>query len=372
MHARQFGYALRPGAGMRLLLPRLGACGWRVLVATAALGLVGVSAAQASDAIVVGRTLPLSGPLKGYGEAKRDGGDAYIRKVNAAGGVGGHTIELLTLDDAYNPVTTVAAALPVLNELKVPAVGLTSGAAVVRAPFNRYAFPVRASYASEAHKLVTHVKTVNITKVAVVYTDNPFGVSVKDTLLAALKEGGLEAKTFKIDPAGNSASAAAAQVRAEGPQAVFLTMLSQGAIPMLTELKNSTFRGALYTFSPVDTSAVTKQLGAEASGLAITQIVPIPSGIRFRVVAEYLQALKDLGHGAPSFYGLEAYLEAKVLVEGLRRAGPGVTPQSLVKGLETLNDLDLGDFFVSYRPDAHSGSNFVEIDVINSSGAVMR
>lgn len=352
--------------------------------------------AHAADAIVVGRSLPLSGPLQSYGEAKRDGADAYIRKINASGGIGGKTIELVTLDDAYVPantvanlrkiaadrkptaflglfgVPTIAAALPVLVELKIPAVGLTSGTDEVRSPFNRYAFPVRASYADEARSLVKHVKTTGISKISVIYSDNPFGESVKDTLLVALKNAGMTANTFKVDPAGKGAVAAVGAAIADTPQAIFMTMLSQAALPVLTEVRNTKFNGALYTFSPVDTSTITKQLGAKAHGLAITQVVPIPSGLRVRVVHEYIRALKDLGSGTPSFYGLEAFLEAKVLVEGLKRAGSNPSPASLVQGLETLNDLDLGDYFVSYKPDMHSGSPFVEIDMIDRSGIVRR
>lgn len=352
--------------------------------------------ADAADSIVVGRSLPLSGPLQSYGEAKRDGGDAYINKVNAAGGVGGKTIELVTLDDKYAPantvanlkkiaadrkptaflglfgVPTIAAALPLLAELKIPAVGMTSGTDQVRSPFNRYAFPVRASYADEARALVKHVKITGISKISVIYTENPFGQSVKDTLLVALKNAGLAANTIKVDPAGAGAAAAVTQANADAPQAIFLTMLSQAAIPVLTEVRKTPFSGALYTFSPVDTSTVTKELGTKAHGLAITQVVPIPNGLRVNVVHEYIRALKEFGHGTPSFYGLEAFLEAKVLVEGLRRAGSNPSPASLVQGLETLNDLDLGDYFVSYKPNAHAGSLFVEIDMVDRSGVIRR
>ena len=351
---------------------------------------------HAADAIVVGRSLALSGPLKGYGEAKRDGGDAYINKINSTGGVGGRKIELVTLDDAYTPATTVenlkkisaernptaflglfgvptvAAALPVLLELKIPAVGLTSGTDALRTPLNRYAFPVRASYAEEARKLVNHVKTVNISKVSVIYTTNPFGESVKNTLLAALKDAGINAKTYRVDPTGADAVDAARLTNTDEPQAIFMTMLSQAAVPVLTEIKKTSFRGALYTFSPVDTSAITKQLGEKANGLAITQIVPIPNGVRVKIVSEYVQALTDLGRGSPSFYGLEAFIEAKVLVEGLKRAGANPTPAALVKSLETLRDLDLGGYYVTYKPDAHTGSLFVEVNVINSLGEVKR
>lgn len=365
-----------------------------VLLATS-LQMIGLPA-HAADAIVVGRSLALSGPLQSYGEAKRDGGDAYITKVNASGGVGGRPIELVTLDDAYAPtktvenlkkmatergptaflglfgVPTVAAALPVLVQLKIPAIGLTSGTDALRTPLNRYAFPVRASYADEARKLVAHVKTVGVTKISVIFSDNPFGQSVKDSLLAALKEAGLSANVFKVDPTAKDADAAARLATAGEPQAIFLTMLSQAAVPVLTELSKASFRGALYTFSPVDTSTVTKQLGNKAHGLAISQIVPIPSGLRVKVVYEYTEALKALGHGTPSFYGLEAFIEAKVLVEGLRRAGPRPSPASLVSALETMHDFDLGGYFVGYKPEAHTGSLFVEIDVINSAGVVTR
>lgn len=355
-----------------------------------------VGPALAAEPLVVGRSLPLTGPLKSYGEAKRDGADAYIRKVNAAGGVGGRAIELVTLDDNYQPprtvenlkklarerqptaflglfgVPTVAAALPVLEELKIPAVGLTSGTDALRTPHRRYVFPVRASYADEARKLVSHVKVVNISRISVLFTDNPFGKSVKDSLLSALRDGGLSATPVPMDPAAKDAAAAVRTAIGSDPQAVFLTMLSQAAVPVLKELRASGFRGSLYTFSPVDTSTITKELGQDARGLAITQIVPIPAGTRVKVVAEYVKALADANLGSPSFYGLEAFIEAKVLVEGLRRSGAGPTPGSLVTSLETLNDLDVGGYYVRYRPGEHAGSSFVEIDVIDSKGAVMR
>ena len=352
--------------------------------------------AHAADALVVGRSLALSGPLKAYGEAKRDGGDALIAKVNAAGGIAGRKVQLITLDDVYSPATTVAnlralaaehkptaflglfgvptvaAALPVLNELQIPAVGLTSGTDAVRAAGNRFAFPVRASYADEARQLVRHAKVLNVTKMTIIYTENPFGETVKNTLLATLAEYAMTAKLVKLDPAGKDAAAAAKAVATTETQAVFLTMLSNAALPMLGALKAADFNGALYTFSPVDTTVITQQLGAKAHGLAISQVVPIPSGSRVPVVAEYLAALKALGRGTPSFYGLEAFIEAKVLVEGLRRTAGRPSALGLAKALETLNDFDLGGFYVTYKPELHRGSSFAEIDVINSQGVVVR
>ncbi|MDB5963853.1 MAG: ABC-type branched-chain amino acid transport system, periplasmic component [Polaromonas sp.] len=381
-------------SGSATLSPKKRRLPLSIWLAAAALQLTGAHV-HAED-IMVGRSLALSGPLKSYGEAKRDGGDAYIQKVNTAGGVGGKSIKLVTLDDAYLPdntvtnlkalvakndvvaflglfgVPTVAAALPVLAELKIPAVGLTSGTDELRAPLKRYVFPVRASYGDEARKLVNHLKTVNSSRIGVIYTTNPFGESVKDTQMAALKAAGMSAKVYKVDPAGKEAAAAAKLAAGDDPQAIFMTMLSQAAVPVLTEIKKTSFHGAAYTFSPVDTSTITKQLGEKASGLVIAQVVPIPRGLRIGIVTEYIQALTVLGRGEPSFYGLEAFIEAKVLVEGLKRAGQNPSPASLVKGLETMHDLDLGGYYVSYKPEAHTGSLFVEVDVINSRGEVVR
>lgn len=83
---------------------------------------------------------------------------------------------------------TVAAALPVLNELKIPVVGLTSGTDSVRQPLNCYAFSVRAGYADEASKLVSHLKSTGITKISVIFMANPFGESLKNALALALKD----------------------------------------------------------------------------------------------------------------------------------------------------------------------------------------
>lgn len=352
--------------------------------------------AIAADSIVVGRSLTLTGSLALYGESKRDGGDAYITKVNAAGGVGGKRIELITLDDAYLPanmvsnirkiaaenkpvaflglfgVPTVAAAIPVLKELQIPGVGLTSGTDIVRTPFNRYVFPVRASYADEARKLVSHAKTIGITRPAIVYMDTPFGTGVNTALIKSFSENELKPKEYKIDAKGETAAAISLQVVADQPQTVFIAALNNVAGPIMIELRKAGYKGTFYTFSPVDNKIMSKMMGAGVEGLGISQVFPVPKGARLPVVAEYLDDMKKLSKGAPTYYGLEGYIEAKTLVEGLRRAGSKPTPESLVKGLETMKDYDAGGYFISYTPEAHKGSIFVEITVVNAQGEIMR
>ena len=370
--------------------------GCLVNLAATVIGLFTYASALAADGISVGRSLTLSGPLALYGESKRDGGDAYIAKINAAGGVGGRRIELVTLDDGYVPanmvanlkkiaadnqpvaflglfgVPTVAAAIPVLKELKIPAVGLTSGTDAVRNPFNRYVFPVRASYADEARKLVSHAKTIGVTRPSIVYMDSPFGVGVNAALSKSFAENELKPKEYKVDAKGETINAVSLQIVADQPQTVFIAALNNIAGPLMIELRKVGFRGTFYTFSPVDNKVMLKMMGAGVEGLGISQVFPVPRGIRLPLVAEYLDDMKKLGKGSPTYYGLEGYVEAKVLVEGLRRAGSKPTPESLVKGLETMKDYNAGGFFISYTPEAHKGSNFVEITVVNAQGEIQR
>lgn len=351
---------------------------------------------QAAESISVGRSLTLSGPLALYGESKRDGGDAYISKINATGGVGGRRIELITLDDGYIPanmvvnlkkiaaenqpvaflglfgVPTVAAAIPVLKELKIPAVGLTSGTDAVRSPFNRYVFPVRASYADEARKLVSHAKTIGITRPSIVYMDTPFGIGIHTALVKSFAENNLKPKEFKVDAKGDTNAEISARVASDQPQTVFIAALNNVAGPLMLELRKAGFRGTFYTFSPVDNKVMLKMMGTSVEGLGISQVFPVPKGSRLPVVAEYLDDMKKLGKGTPTYYGLEGYIEAKTLVEGLRRAGSKPTPESLVRSLETMKDYDAGGFFISYTPGAHKGSNFVEITVVNADGEILR
>ena len=352
--------------------------------------------ALAADSIVIGRSIVLSGPLRSSGEAKRDGADAYIRKVNAHGGILGRAIEVVTLDDAYAPSKTAAnlrrigteqkpiaflglfglptssAALPVLEELRIPAIGLTSGASELRTPFKQFVFPVRASFADEARKVVRHLKTLGISRIAVAYTDNAFGEGAKTTTLTAIGDAGIGAATFAIDASGSNASETARRIVAADPQVVVLAMANQAAVALVGQLRKASYRGAMYAFSAVDASIIGKQLGAEARGLAITRVVPPPDTVQVRVVAEYQSVVRELNGGAPSFFGLEGFLEAKVLVEGLRRAGPNPSPAALIAGLESMRDYDLGGFFVSYQPRQHTGSTFAEIDIINASGGLTR
>jgi len=351
---------------------------------------------QVAGEIIVGRSLPLSGAQTSYGTAKQDGADALIARVNREGGINGQQIRVVTLDDGYVPaktvanlkqladehrpvaflglfgVPTVAAALPVVAELKIPAVGVTSGTAAVRAGYQRYVFPVRGSYADEARLIVSHLKVIGLTKIAIVQQDIPFGQATRDIFVAELTAAGITTFTEnKVSATGDNAAAVMANIKQSQPQAIFLAMLSNAAVPVVRELASQLRGVSSYAFSPVDTTLVMKQTEGAAKGLGVTQIVPIPSGASMLVVRDYRRDLEALKRGEPSFYSLEGYLEAAVLVEGLRRTATATpNPETLVKALETMNPYEIKGFIVRYNGRSHEGSRYVDLTVIGKNGVM--
>ena len=366
-------------------------------IALTALLLLLPALTAAQGAIAVGRTLPITGPIAVYGNAKRLGGDAYIERVNREGGVRGRRIALTTLDDKYDAaeavknirtfddagvvailnllgVPIVAAALPVMEQLKLPAVGLTSGAAAARNPHRRYGFPVRASYADEAAAITRHFKSLNLTRVIIVRQNNPFGNSVADNMLAALEAAGIKpVADFVVKVDGSDTKEAVAKLAAaEAVNVVFLAMQAPVAIPMIDALRTGAVQSGanLFSISAIDTTQLAAALKEKARGVAISQIVPLAQ-TALPLVREYIRDLKAINGGVPSYYGLEAYVEAKILVEGLRRSTI-IGREALVTALESLGAYDLGGMLVNYGPGRHEGSRFVDLTMVSREGSLVR
>jgi len=110
----------------------------------------------------------------------------------------------------------------------------------------------------------------------------------------------------------------------------------------------------------------------DAAGVVISQVVPYPWNSAMPVIAEYQAAMKKIGATEFSYASLEGYVAAKVMVEGLKRAGPNPTADSLQKGLESFKTLDIGGIAVSYRPGEHRGLTFSEQSMLKADGRYLR
>lgn len=355
----------------------------------------GAQTAVGKNDILIGRSTALSGGMAPFLQPIHEGQDAAIEDANAKGGIGGRKIRLVTLDDGFDPRRTlenarqlsekdgvvallgvsgtsqVMALLPYLVEAKLPLIGVYTGSPAIRAQQHPYLFTTRASYADELVKIVRNLVAVQTSRIAVVYENNDFGKLllplVEKTITA---EGASLAGSHALAPTGEDAAAAAKTLAAQKPQAVLLVAAGP---PVVAYVKaNRAHLGVpVYTLSLGAGSAVLKALGEEARGLAVARTGPSPTKPTIQLTRDFQASMKR--HGKPADYDrYTGYMDARVLIEGLRAAGPGVTRASLVQAMEGLGTLDLGGYTYQFSPQNHHGSNFVDIAVVGSGGVYLQ
>lgn len=370
----------------------------RAMTTLAALALALAAHAQGvtESQILLGQSVALSGPAQELGKDMQLGASLYFNEVNARGGVNGRKIVLKTLDDGYEPpraventrkfigedrvfalfgyvgTPTSAAVLPLFTEAKVPYVGAFTGAELLRNPFNRYIFNVRASYFDETEAIVQHLTAMSVNRIAVFYQNDAYGQAGLAGVERALKKRGLEiAAKGTVERNTVEVKAAVATMVKAQPQAIVMVSAYKSCAAFIKEMKAAGSNPTFWNVSFVGSKALAKELDRDGRGVQISQVVPFPWDSTVPVVKEY-RALLDAAKGEPGFGTLEGFIAAKVAVEGLRRAGKNLTRESFMKGLESLDNYDVGGFKVTYGPDNRSGSRFVDLTIISRDQKFVR
>ena len=367
-----------------------------------ALALAGATLAGAQGVtdseIVLGQSVALSGPAQQLGLDMQLGANLYFNEVNRKGGVNGRKIVLKTLDDGYESTRaaentrklineqkvfalfgyvgtpTSQASLPIFTEAKVPFVGPFTGAELLRAPHNRYIFNVRASYFDETEAIVQHLTAMSIDKIAVFYQNDSYGQAglagveraLKKRNLAVVAQGTVERNTVDV-------AKAVAAIKGPQPQAVVMISAYKSCAAFIKEMKKAGSNPTFWNVSFVGSKALAKELDKEGRGVQISQVVPFPWDSSVPVVKEYQKALAADAKGEqPGFGTLEGYIAAKVMVEGLNRAGRKLDREGFIRAMETIRDWDAGGFKVSYGPDNHNGSKWVDLTIISKEQKFVR
>lgn len=378
---------------------------WKRVAAAGVLGFLAWAASAAdpgvSDtSITIGMSAPFSGPNGAYGEDMKTAIGAYFAQINKAGGVNGRKLELVSLDDGYETERAVANTKALIEDKKVfsllafygssptteamnsvfgparvPLVGTISGAGTLRqAPSananNRYMFNVRASYADETEAIVNQLVALGLKSIAVFYQNDGFGTSGLEGVTGALKKYNLTPSAVAtVERNSLDVSKAVETISKANPQAVVMVTLYKPTAAFVKAMKKAGQNPMLMTLSPVGAEQLVQELGNDARGIGISQVMPYPWNDTVSVVREYQRLLGK--QGKFSYYGVEGYMMARVLVDALRKQGKDVSREKLVSTLEGLNQ-DFGGYRVSYSPDSRQGSRFVELTVIGPGGKVLK
>jgi len=349
--------------------------------------------------LVIGDVGPLSGPLGPNGLANYEGSKSCVDELNAAGGIAGNTLKLVREDDQYKPDETmrllrqiaknekpiafvnllgsasVSAVLKekMLDELKVPVVGVTPGADAFRSPGNPWLFHTHATDNAQLRRILSHLKTIGMERIAVVYQDLPFG-------LGGMKFIDEQAPVLKLTIAGRVAAPAgaedlstqSAQLRKAGAQAYVMVLAPNSGASFVRDVRKGGDTTPLYGMSYVEVKNIISKAGAENSvGVGLAQVTPNTFSASSGLVRQFHAAMdKSAPAGTPhSQLHLIGYLNCRVLAEGLKLAGGSPTPEKLQTALRKVR-LDLGGYFLDFA-GTNEASKYVDIGVVTKDGRLM-
>ena len=351
--------------------------------------------ATAHAQILIGQTAGFSGPVAAGVKETTDGAKLYINAINAKGGVNGQKIELLSLDDKFDPKLAAEnartliedkqvvalflnrgtphteAIIPLLDKHGVPLIGPSTGAMTLHQPVRKHVFNVRATYQREAEKAVTHLATIGINKIALVSVDDSFG---QDGLAGAQKGLAVAKLTAvvqeKFDRSKPDFSKIAPLIASSGTQAVILIASGSAVVDGIKAFRAAGSNCQVVTLSNNASGGFIKSLGEHARGVIVSQV--FPQSLNYPLVKEAgdLARAQNIAEVSPAM--LEGFASAKVLVEALRRTNGKPTREKIQSALEGLGKLDLGGLEIGYSAKDHTGLDFADLSIITADGKFRR
>lgn len=347
--------------------------------------------------ILIGQTVGITGSAAATVAESMQGAALYIDHINARGGIAGQKVEVISLDDKFDPKLTLEntrvlieekgviglfmtrgtphtqGIMPLLEQHGVPLVGPSTGAMVLHQPVHRFIFNVRAPYQREVEKAITHLNTLGIKRIGVVHVDDTFGADGLAGAQLGFKANQLEALFVeKFDRAKPDYSAIAPRVAQKQPQAVVFIGTGAAVVDGIKALRAAGVTGQIVTLSNNASGGFVKLLGDQARGVVVTQVFPSERSVNYPVVKEAMELAraKNISDLTPAM--VEGFVSAKVLLEGIKRAGPKPDRAKLHTGLESIKKWDLGGVELSYGPTDHSGLVFADLSIIGSDGRFKR
>jgi branched-chain amino acid transport system substrate-binding protein len=362
----------------------------------AALGGFGSVRAQSSGKIILGQSAVFTGPSAQLGIQFNQGAKVWFDQYNQKGGFGGKTIEIKKLDDGYEPdrcaantrtlidngvfalfgyigTPTSLAAMPLVKEEQIPFFTPFTGASGLRdASSNKYAVHLRASYDDEIALMVKHLTNLGMKRIAVFYQNDSYGKGGLAGVTQSLAALSLRPVAIaSVERNSVDVASAVTTLTASQPDAVVQISVYKSSAAFIRTARSSGYRGALYNTSFVGTQALADELGKEAAGVVISQVVPSPFDNSRSVSREFAAHVKQAGGDARVNYSsMEGYLAAKLFTEGLRR-GTSATRDGLMRGVESIGQQSFGGFNVNLSAANHVASKFVEISMLSGDGRVI-
>ena len=370
---------------------------WIRFVMVAAMALAGVTAARAEDGvtksgIVIGQSIALTGPGSALAAPFHLGAKLYFDRLNAAGGINGRRIELVTLDDHGNPQETAAntkklldqgvlslfgyygspqvtAAYPLIKDSDVVLFAPMAAADEFHGALYANVFSVRPGYAEEAAAITRHAETLGMRRLGILHGRDSESLAALDSATRTMTSMGSNLVVTAPIASGSIANAVD-RVIASKAESILVVGDSNTAANAVRDLRAKGFRGPIYGFSNTGESLLADELGPAGAGVVVVRVVPKSDTAKVPVVRELMADALAANAGKPNVYMLEGYIAARVYAEALRRIPRDPTRARLRKAIEGLEDVAVGGFRVNFGENERTASKLVELSLIDSQGKV--
>ena len=347
------------------------------------------------ESVLFGQSAAFSGPAKDLGTNIRVGIEAAFDEANRRGGVHGRPLDLLSLDDFYEPEAAIAntqrlieegvfaligavgtptsrSAAPIAAEADVPYIAPFTGAEFLRDPKWDNIINMRASYYQETEEMVARlIGDLGIERIAVIYQDDSFGRAGYRGVLLALSRRNMEPVSTGFYPRNTTAVKTALLDVHEGeaPEAVIIIGAYNPVASLVSWTRHIGLDPVFMTVSFVGSNALAEELGEDGAGVFVTQVVPFPTDKSQSIVSAYHEALSAYAPGTiPGFTSFEGYLAGRLAIAGVEVCGRGVDRRCFLEGMRSSEVISIDGFELSYGQDDNQGSDTVFLTVIGSDG----
>lgn len=347
--------------------------------------------------ILLGQSCALEGPAKSLGAGMKAGLDVAFAEINAAGGVKGKQIKLISKDDGYEPdkaiknvreliedekvflligevgTPTSKAVVPVTEKAGVPFFGPFTGAGFLRDPSKKI-INVRGSYDQETERLAEYlVETKKLTKIACFYQNDGYGrVGLSGITKALAKRNMKLVATGTYERNTTAVKSGLLDIRKAKPEAVVMIGAYKPCSEFIKLAKKVGMKKTTFcNISFVGTEALRLALGKAGEGTIISQVVNFPWDESIGMVKDYQLAMKKYGKSeAIGFVSLEGYMVGRLFGMIASKVEGTLTRESFMKTVETVKTFDLGGVVLEYGPNDHQGMDKIFLTIIKDGKVI--
>ena len=352
----------------------------------------------ADDSILIGQSGSFTGSFSEQGIAYRDGALLYFDEINQRGGINGRKIKLSSLDDKhenalaventkklvkednvialmnYTWTPTVRAAIPLVSKYKIAFFAPYTGAEDIYRSNNPYVFTIRASFSAELEMIIRHLATLGFKKIAVAGYSGAVGNELLEDIKRLAKNYGAKVVAAGLAvPNSGDINGAVKQLHGVDADAIVLGLSGTDAVNFIRKYNADNARKVPYfARSLIGVKQLIRDLGKDAAGISITQLVPNPYKQTMSLTKDFRAlSLKKSASIAPDYLSLEGYIAARVMCEALLRSKGQPTRSGLIETMANLGKVNIGGFEINFRPGNHNGSEFVDMTMIGRDGRII-